>query len=394
MTPEERDLRRALNARSGHVSPEFESRLSAALAEDRPASRLIPALALVAAVLLVFASVGVLLLARQARNLPQPITAGSTPTPTPTPVYIGGVLTKPRTPIALPATAQVSAASNNVVWALMVNKYLYRSTDRGTTWEQRPLPASPGGLFPPVEISFVSGQEGWLTTPAAVTSALGACVDEQDAVWHTTDAGLTWQSLGSSAFANTRCNLGLSFVDPSRGFLGAWDPNHAPVIYRTTDGGLKWAASTPLPDPPGFKTRAGSTLHPGRVRAFGSTLLVPVWQQTGSGVQYVYRSTDGGATWAYVATAPGQDGSVDFVTSTHWLKLIGPGQSTDTGDAGATWRPYASDYSQSAPIAADFVFADSLVGYGTVRGGITRTVDGGLHWTAIETPGTGMKACC
>jgi photosystem II stability/assembly factor-like uncharacterized protein len=102
----------------------------------------------------------------------------------------------------------------------------------------------------------------------------------------------------------------------------------------------------------------------------------------------VFRSTDGGAVWGYVATAPLQDGNVVFVTASRWLKLIGPGQSTETTDAGVSWHRYASDYSQAAPVAADFVFADSNVGYGTVRGGITNTVDGGLNWGQLTSPGT------
>src|SRR4029077_4824608 len=101
-----------------------------------------------------------------------------------------------------------------------------------------------------------------------------------------------------------------------------------------------------------------------------------------------FSSTDGGATWTYLARADEQGGMVGFVTASRWLKLIGPGMSVETTDAGASWHPYASDFSQAGPVAPQFVYVDSLVGYGTVRGGITRTLDGGLHWTAIETPGT------
>ncbi len=382
MTPEERELRRALNSRSGDPSPAFRSRLLAALAEGRPASNPMPALAAVAAVVLAFATVGVLLLAHQARSLPPPMTAVSTPTPTP--VSIPGVLTKPPSAIPMPSSAELSAPSANVIWAVVDYRYLYRSTDRGATWEQRPVPASTQ-YFPP-DLSFVSDTEGWFGISGEPT---GDCSAESISIWHTTDAGATWQSLGSNGIAQTQCKLGLSFVDPNRGFVDAWDPNHAPVIYRTTDGGRTWTASQPLPDPPGFKTAGGGIALQARiVRAFGSTLLVSAWQQSGAGSLHVFRSTDGGATWAHLASAPEQDGNVDFVTASRWLKLIGPGQSTETTDAGASWHPYPSDYSQAAPIAADFVFGDSLVGYATVRGGISRTVDGGLHWTDLHTPGT------
>src|SRR5262245_19695146 len=64
VTPEERELRRALEARSGEPTPAFRARLSAALAENRrPAARARQAIALVAATLLAVATVAVLLLA-------------------------------------------------------------------------------------------------------------------------------------------------------------------------------------------------------------------------------------------------------------------------------------------------------------------------------------------
>jgi photosystem II stability/assembly factor-like uncharacterized protein len=396
MTPEERELRRALDSRSGEVTPEFRARLSSTLsAEGRPASNFLPALAAVAAVVLVFATVGVLLLARQARNEPPPVTA-TTPSPmqTPTPVAspVPGVLIAPPARIALPATAQLSAPSSNVVWALMVNQYLYRSTNGGATWKQMPLPdskqfcpaaTSPCALPGSLEISFVSDQEGWVALS-------GASRMQTVILWHTTDAGLTWQDLAPKGIGEGKGSNGLSFIDSNRGFIDAWTPNVPTVIYRTTDGGRTWLASQPLPTAPGFKTVCLSciAMRAGTVRAFGSSLLVPVVQLDGPPTQYVFRSDDAGATWTYVATAPGLDGNVVFVTAARWLKLIGPGQSNETVDGGASWHRYASDYAQAAPVAADFVFPDSMNGFGTVRGGITRTFDGGLHWGQLTSPGT------
>ncbi|HEY8842068.1 MAG TPA: hypothetical protein VIO80_15735 [Candidatus Dormibacteraeota bacterium] len=312
------------------------------------------------------------------------------PQPTPAPQPVPGVLIAPPVPIALPANAQLSAPSSNVVWALMVDQFLYRSTNGGAAWQQRPLPPSQAFCPKPPspcpfsgqpEISFVSDQEGWL-------SITGASTTQMVGLWHTSDGGATWQSLPAKGIGDSKGSNGLSFIDSNRGFIDAWNPNHASVIYRTTDGGQMWTASQPLIPP--FKTACIDciAMEAGTVRAFGSTLLVPTWQQSGPATQYVFRSTDGGVTWAYIATAPGQDGNVVFVTASRWLKLIGPGQSLETTDAGANWHRYASDYSQAAPIAADFVFADSKVGYGTVRGGITNTVDGGLNWGQLTTPGT------
>ena len=402
MTPEERELRRALDSRSEGVSPEFRARLSSALAEGRPASNLLPALAAVAAVVLVFATVGVLLLARQARNQPPPVAATtptataspeltpsptSEPTPTPATGPVAGVLTKPPGRIALPASAQLSAPSSYVVWALMVDQYLYRSGDRGATWHQKPLPPNFMSGFPRPQISFISDQEGWLSTGGSPETQCNAEVVQ---IWHTTDAGATWQALGTKGVSDSQCKGELSFVDANRGFLDGFDPNRAPVIYHSTDGGRSWVAGKPLPDPPGFSSQGGGfTLQPGLVRAFGSTLLVSASMNNSAGnVNFVFRSTDGGTTWTYMASAKDPNNEVDFVTATRWLELIAPGQSVETTEAGASWHRYASDYSQAAPLAADFVFADSQVGYGTVRGEISRTVDGGLHWVQVKPPGT------
>jgi photosystem II stability/assembly factor-like uncharacterized protein len=60
----------------------------------------------------------------------------------------------------------------------------------------------------------------------------------------------------------------------------------------------------------------------------------------------------------------------------------------ETGDSGAGWHPFTTDYAQAPPIAPEIVFGDGRVGYATVRGAIQRTLDGGAHWTGIKTPGT------
>ena len=391
MTPEERELRRALDSRSAEVSPEFRARLASVLAEGRPAaSYFLPALAAVAAVVLMFATVGVLLMARQARNQPPPA-AATTPTPTPTPTLdptrfsVPGVVHVPTGAIILPSDAQLSAPSSHDIWVLMENQYLYRSTDQGKTWKQMPLP--PLGPSSHQEISFVTDAEGWLMTEGP---ALARCSRDVIDIWQTLDAGRNWEHIGAKGISDSECKAELSFVDSNRGFLDAFGMNHQPSIYRTIDGGRSWVAGGPLPGSPGFTPPAGGpNLVPGRVRAFGSTLLVAASApNTIKATEFIFRSTDGGASWTYLAPAKDPNNQVVFLTATRWLQLIGPGQSTETTNGGSSWHRYASDYSQAAPVSANFDFADSVVGYGTVRGEIYRTVDGGLHWTTIHTPGT------
>ena len=387
---DEEDLRRALEARSAPPSPQFRGRLSSALSQGRARPDRMPALAAVAAVLMALTVVGVFALVRAAGTervaplaKPTPSPVASSPSPLPSPTVVAGVLKAPPAPVALPANATLSSPSHNVVWALVVDQYLYRSTDRGTTWQQEPLPPFTG--MP--EISFVSDTEGWLSV---VGSPETQCNAQSIQIWRTTDAGTTWQLLGSRGIDDRLCKSGLSFVDSTHGFLGSWGPDGRPVIYFTTDGGLTWHAAAPLSDPPGFVSQPGGDYFAaGRVRSFGGALMLPIhaWSE-GTPRQFVYVSNDGGRNWGYNATVPNGNGSLALVSATYWLQLIFPGQSMETTDGGATWHVSTSDYSQAAGVAPEVTFADGEVGYATVRGGIQRTTDGGRHWTTIRTPGT------
>jgi photosystem II stability/assembly factor-like uncharacterized protein len=183
------------------------------------------------------------------------------------------------------------------------------------------------------------------------------------------------------------CKSGLTAADPTHAFFAASKAGSAPLVYRTADAGATWTPSTPLAVPPNVASQGATfVVITGRPRAFGSIVLI----DGGGGQQTkdVFRSTDGGATFTYASTAPTFD-PVAYVTAARWLQLVPPGQSKHTLDGGAVWQSYTTDYSQAAPIGPDVVFGDGMVGYATVRGSIQRTTDGGAHWTAIKTPGTG-----
>jgi photosystem II stability/assembly factor-like uncharacterized protein len=297
-----------------------------------------------------------------------------------TPRTVAGVAEPAPSPVYLPTSLLLSAPPAGVVWALLAGAYLFESTDRGTTWRQRPLPR-PDGRATFDELAFTDDRTGWLTQYGSPETQCGA---QQVAIWRTTDAGATWERPPVSGLSGPGCKHGLSFVDRTHGYLAASDPNRAPAVYRTADGGSSWSRSAPLPDPPGFTSApAGDTLTAGRVQAFGPTLLITAARPRQQ-VDDVFRSTDGGAVWTSLATAPGDVAAC--VTATRWLLFALP--LRETTDSGRSWHPFTSDYSQAAPVAPTLVFADARVGYATVRGDLQRTEDGGAHWTRLRTPGT------
>lgn len=287
------------------------------------------------------------------------------------------------TPITLPTTAQLAAAGSGVLWALVADSRLFRSTDRGDTWQERQLPQAAVFL---ARIAFVSDRDGWMLVAGTPGTQ---CQAQTVRLYRTSDGAATWQLLEARGIAEGRCKDTLAFTDLTKGFITAGDGNGRPIVYRTSDGGLSWAASAPLPDPPGFSTSgSGVTLRAGPIANFGPRLLVDgTGYQVGRENHDIFQSTDGGAEWSYIATAP-QGVPAVFLTPSRWIQLVSGDQSRETTDGGGTWHTLATDYSQAAPVAAQVVFGDGALGYATTRGSIQRTSDGGLRWGYIKTPGT------
>jgi photosystem II stability/assembly factor-like uncharacterized protein len=283
------------------------------------------------------------------------------------------------TPIPMPTNVQLSAPSSTVVWAMVAGTRLFRSIDRGDSWQERPIPSSPA-----IRVSFVSDRDGWLLSGG---STVAPCPLQSVKIWHTTDGAMTWIEAMSAGIADAGCKDGIDFVSSTTGFVTMAAQDQGPQMYRTIDGGRSWAP-TRLEDPPGPGRTADVRYWNGPVHAFGPVLLVTLIREAAPGeTNFVYRSVDGGASWAYFAKLPYGSWAA-FITATRWVQLLVPGQSQETTDAGATWHLSSSDYGQAAAVLPLVEFGDPQIGYATVRGSIKRTLDGAAHWTGIRTPGT------
>jgi photosystem II stability/assembly factor-like uncharacterized protein len=279
---------------------------------------------------------------------------------------------------------KLGAPSSNVVWASVGGAH-YRSTNRGDTWES--LSGAP--VYPGLkEISFIDAQQGYLVGPIQEQ-----CTGADTEVWHTYDAngwywvGMWRMSHNSDNVGSLECREGLSFIDPTHVFIGAWADGRHPTVYRTVDGGKTWSG-VDLPDPPDFQTGPGFSLRAGLVKKFGSALYVIAWGKQPGGIpdrQYMFRSTDDGATWSWLMKVPSR--YIAMVTESRWLMLLAPGQSMESTNGGQQWHLYGSDFITDTEVGGpQIVFADSQVGYAEGRGALQRTIDGGLHWVRIATP--------
>lgn len=299
-------------------------------------------------------------------------TATSTAAPTQTPNASSSV-TPSGTPIALPTTAQIAAAGNGVVWVFINGDHLFRSSDKGDTWTARTLPQ---GTSPDARIAFVTVNDGWLLSAGSTATQ---CSGQPVTLWRTVDGAATWTKADATGIDAAQCKDSVAFVDAQRGYIGAWDPNTQPKVYRTADGGKTWSGST-LPNPPAQR--------PATFADFGSTVLVSAMSGAAPNRYYAFRSTNAGSTWTSASTGPVEAVPIVFVTAARWLQIGAPGQSQETTDGGSSWHAFTTDYQQAAPVAPQIAFGDASTGYATVRGSIQRTTDGGAHWSAIKTPGT------
>ncbi|WP_432825220.1 cellulose binding domain-containing protein [Dactylosporangium sp. CA-092794] len=244
------------------------------------------------------------------------------------------------------------------------NGAMLRSSDKGATWQATPLPFKLGGNMPG------RGMGERLAIDPNKNSILYFGAPSGNGLWRSTDSGVSWSKV--TAFPNP----GNYVQDPS-------DSNG----YLTDNQGVVWVT---------FDKRTGS------VGSATQTIYVGVADKQNT----VYRSTDGGATWARLAGQPtgyiAHKGVLDTSGGFLYLATSDTGGPYD-GGKGDVWK-YATatgTWTQISPIPSSS--SDDYFGYS----GLTidrqhpntimvatqvswwpdaifwRSTDGGATWTRI-----------
>ena len=170
---------------------------------------------------------------------------------------------------------------------------LYRSSNRGASWESIDIPLPKEGWWP-LQLYFTSPTQGWLVLRRMSSQALGAGL-----LMKTSDGGLTWHSYELPTAGK------INLTSPSE----YWLNNNRGESYHSSNGGINWQPSQPgLLQIPSPNVPEGSSLSGWQDYSLG-------WSVTSIGActgeksnpsfscqvtNTLWQSLDGGRTWKAV----------------------------------------------------------------------------------------------
>lgn len=226
----------------------------------------------------------------------------------------------------------------------------YKSADEGVSWEQI-LDAS--WFTNDVDAGYINRADGkiWITTGKGPVS-----YDE-------VTAEISNSSIPNASLSNMIAKNGV--------ILGTQEGQ----LYISTDYGFSWANIT---------ANIAADANVLNINIDGSGFFVCALS---GGLIYLYKSTDNGATWTTMTTAPGGGGGTAFFSYNPQFYAKGAGADLTiwkSMDDGATWYETSLDF-QGDPLAADakvqgfekhgdLLFAD-------IKNGFAYSSDAGETWT-------------
>lgn len=263
-----------------------------------------------------------------------------TPTPTPQPTFTA---TPPSALSGLPAPVSslaVDPHDRRAAYALLVTNALYRTTDRGQTWQPLALPAAVRPFEPPPDPAYrnavflVPQQDVRITWVAPGRIFVRA----DQTLYRSDDRGTTWQTIQDSVAAWT--------LEESEGnWLYAWRVDYSDRdrngLHSSSDGGETWRQVYSGFFPPLFKEEPFAPNHEGMTTLLAD-LAMP--QTLYAGTDFgLFRSLDRGRTWQDF-----NDGLPPTQRAYRWVPILFAAQS---GDIYALTESSPDGHTQTAILA-------------------------------------------
>ena len=253
-------------------------------------------------------------------------------------------------------------------------------------------------------------------TSGATARFRGLCVVNETTAWasgtdgtfaRTTDGGKTWKSDRVPGAADLDFRDVEAF-DGETALLLSSGPGAASRVYRTTDGGAHWVLRFTNPEPKGFLDAI----------AFSDADHGMIVGDPVGGLFRVFLTDDGGRSWHYspvfgMPTALEGEGAFAASgtclvglrgSSLFWFGTGGARVSRvfRTENGGRTWAVAVTPVAATTPSAGVFSLAFRDARHGLAIGGdykkdgddpaLARTIDGGQSWVPIKTGPRGYRS--
>jgi photosystem II stability/assembly factor-like uncharacterized protein len=310
------------------------------------------------------------------------------------PLNIGGRITDIEIPNDEPGTYYIGAASGGI----------FKSTNAGESWtpifDDQPM-LSIGDI----EISAANSQHIWVGT-GEPNAGGGSLAYDGNGLYKSSDGGMTWvhkglADVGSIAKVKMDPNDDQTLFVAAMGPLFRNDTNRG--LFKTTDGGVNWEKVLYLSDSTGVIDLA---LHPVNSNIIYATtwerIRRPYARKYGGETSGIYRSLDGGETWAELNNGlpdnPLQKGRITIDISKSNPNVLYAGYTDATGnlqgmyrtsDGGNTWSTLNSDDLVNSGFQYWFegVFIDPtdediVYNLGII---VQKSIDGGQSWFDVFT---------
>ncbi|MCU0624083.1 MAG: glycosyl hydrolase, partial [Gemmatimonadaceae bacterium] len=276
---------------------------------------------------------------------------------------------------------------------------VWKTTDAGQTWRNVSDGAFACASMGSLDVADSDPGVVWAGTGS---DGIRSNISIGCGVYVSRDAGATWRSTGLADVGQ----IGAVVVHPTNPDMvwvaamgDPFKPTRARGVYRTADGGRTWSKTLYVSDSTGAVDLELKPDDP-------TTVYAVMWRGerkpwaiiSGAREGGVYKSTDGGLTWAKLAGGlpTGLWGKGDLAVSpanpnrVYLLLEATPGQGLwRSDDAGATWtlvnttvallnRPFYYTNVDADPTNADVVYVNNE--------GFFRSIDGGKSFRTRPTP--------
>lgn len=237
---------------------------------------------------------------------------------------------------------------------------VYKSTDAGSDWD----------LVGPIPSTRCTAAMVHPTDPNRVYVAGNLGFHES------TDGGATWTTLRTGAMSDAM----LDPTAPEVLYVGQWNSG----VYKSTDAGATWdLLSNGIPT---GSSAEWIKLAMGRDGAGGTNFLLA---KMGTDSGEIYKSTDGGASWAKLA------GTHNPASYNEWTNMIGVDPSDHdiihsggigykrSTDGGGSFNSVGGTHSDHHQVVFDPAHSSTV--YMATDGGVYRSTDAGASWDLRST---------